>query len=119
VTTTGRDLYIVSPERTELFELLRKRLGDGDTAEVILDRRRGERGTPWEGTWEERRSGERRYYYDDAHLLRTIGVIRVSRDRLHTPPQVLDSPPFERRLRRRNRSGGRHRKGGGAPLRGS
>ena len=90
MTTTGRDLYIVSPERTELFELLRKRLGDGDTAEVILDRRRGERGTPWESTWEERRSGERRYYYDDAHLLRTIGVIRVSRDRLHTPPQVLD-----------------------------
>jgi hypothetical protein len=80
VTTTGRDLYIVSTERTELFELLSKRLGDGDAAEVILDRRRGERGTEWEGTWEERRGAQRRYY-DAAHLLRTIGVIRVSRDR--------------------------------------
>ena len=89
MTTTGRDLYIVSTERTELFELLRKRLGDGDTAEVILDRRRGERGTPREGTWEERRSGER-LYYDAAHLLRTIGVIRVSRVRLHASPKVLD-----------------------------
>src|SRR2546430_16915896 len=36
------------------------------------------------------------------------------------PPRLTrasESPLFERRLRRRNRSGGRHRKGGEAPLR--
>jgi len=81
VTRAARDLYIVSSERTELYELLKKRLGDGDTAEVILDRRQDERGKPWADTLEERRV-ERRYY-DESHLLRTIGVIRVSRDRRH------------------------------------
>ena len=90
MTTTGRDLYVVSTERTELFELLKTRLDDGAAVEVILDRRRGKRGTEWEGTWKERRSGERRYY-DDAHLLLTIGVIRVSRDRrrAHDAPRSL------------------------------
>ncbi len=81
MTRAARDLYIVSSERTELYELLKKRLGGSETAEVILDRRQDERGKPWADTLEERRV-ERRYY-DEARLLQTIGVIRVSRDRRH------------------------------------
>jgi hypothetical protein len=81
VTTDARDLYIVSTERVELYELLKRRLGADDTVEVILDRRRREHGTQREGAWEERRRAERRYYHA-AHLLRTIGVILVSRNRL-------------------------------------
>ena len=80
MTAASRDLYIVSTERTELYELLKKRLGASDTVEVILDRRRGERWPQGEGAWAERRSVERRYY-DEARLLQTIGVILITRDR--------------------------------------
>ena len=88
MTKATRDLYIVSTERTELYELLKKALGDGDTVEVILDRRRGERWARGEG-WAERRSVER-HYYDEGQLLRTIGVVLVSRDRRHAAPMVSD-----------------------------
>jgi hypothetical protein len=80
VTLGARDLYIVSTDRTELYELLRTRLADHDDTEVILDRRRGERRNQPGSTPDERRRIDRRYY-DQAHLLRTNGVILVSRDR--------------------------------------
>ena len=84
MTAASRDLYIVSAERTELYELLKRRLGLGETAEVILDRRQDERRTEQESPRDERRHAERRYY-DAAHLLRTIGVILVSGDRRGAP----------------------------------
>jgi hypothetical protein len=80
-----RDLYVVSTDRTELYELLSRGLADQDNAEVILDRRRGERGKPSGSTPDERRRAERSYY-DETQLLKTIGVILVPRDR--RPPRA-------------------------------
>jgi hypothetical protein len=79
VTLGERDLYVVSADRTELYELLLRRLADHDTVEVILDRRRTA-GRPQGGRSVQERRGDRPYY-DAAHLLKTIGVILVPRDR--------------------------------------
>ena len=75
-----RDLYVVSTDRSDLYELLKRGLAEHDTAEVILDRRRAERGEPSGSTPDERRRAGRSYY-DDAQLLKTIGVILVPGDR--------------------------------------
>jgi len=80
VTMVTRDLYIVSTERTELYELLKRGLADHDNVEVILDRRRGARAEPSASARDERRRAERSYY-DEAQLLRTVGVVLVPRDR--------------------------------------
>jgi hypothetical protein len=81
---TTRDLFIVSTDRTELYALLKRGLADRDNVEVILDRRRAARGEPSGSTREERRRAERSYY-DEAQLLKSIGVVLVPRDR--RPPR--------------------------------
>ena len=76
----SRDLYIVSTDRKELYELLRRQFAKNEHVEVILDRRRGEQQRPARGaTKAEKRRNERRLA-DEAHLLKTLGVILVSRD---------------------------------------
>ncbi|MBI2161032.1 MAG: hypothetical protein HYU25_11780 [Candidatus Rokubacteria bacterium] len=74
-----RDLYIVATDRKELYELLRKHFADNEHVEVIFDRRHGEQ-RPARATKAEKRRNERRLA-DEAHLLNTLGVILVSRDR--------------------------------------
>ena len=75
----SRDLYIVSTDRKELYELLRKQFANNEHVEVILDRRRGEQRSARGATKAEKRRNERRLA-DEAHLLHTLGVILVSRD---------------------------------------
>ena len=75
-----RDLYIVSTDRKELYELLRRQFANNEHVEVILDRRGGEQRPARGKTKAEKRRNERRLA-DEAHLLKTLGVILVSRDR--------------------------------------
>ena len=72
--TNRRDLLIVSTDRRDLYELLKKDLGD--RFEVIFDRRRGERRSLPSTTAKNRRHGERRSS-DESYLVKTVGVIRV------------------------------------------
>jgi len=88
--TNRRDLLIVSIDRRDIYELLKKDLGD--RFEVIFDRRRGERRSLLSTTGENRRHGERRSS-DESYLVKTVGVIRVpaerrvvGRPRRHVPP---------------------------------
>ena len=74
-----RDLYIVSTDRKKLYELLKKQFANNEHVEVILDRRRGAQRTGRGATKAEMRQNERRLA-DEAHLLKTLGVILVSRD---------------------------------------
>ena len=76
----ARDLYIVSTDRKELYELLRRQFANNEHVEVILDRRRRELRPRRGATKAEKRRNERRLA-DEAHLLKTLGVILVSRDR--------------------------------------
>jgi hypothetical protein len=77
--TTHRDLYIVATDRRNLYELLKKQFGDDPNVEVILDRRKSEQRGPPGATREARRRKERRHF-EQAHLLKTLGVILVSRE---------------------------------------
>ncbi len=74
-----RDLYIVSTDRKELYELLRKQFANNEHVEVILDRRRRELRPGRGAAKAEKRRNERRLA-DEAHLLKTLGVILVSRE---------------------------------------
>lgn len=76
--TRRRDVYIVSADREDLYELLKNRLGEDDNVEVVLDRRRGERRSQSRAMEEDRRRGDRRSYDERTYLLQRIGVIRVS-----------------------------------------
>lgn len=76
----GRNLYVVSTDRKDLYDLLKKQFANDENVEVILDRRKGEVRAVTSGTKAERRRTERRLA-DEAHLLKTLGVILVSRDR--------------------------------------
>jgi len=53
-------LYIVSRERSDLYDLLQRSFADVPWVRVILDRRFGERRAPRGATEEERRRSERR-----------------------------------------------------------
>ncbi len=79
--TKRRDVYIVSTDREDLYELLKKRLGEDDNVEVVFDRRRGERRSQSRATKGARRRGDRRSYDERYYLLKHIGVIRVSAGR--------------------------------------
>lgn len=79
MTTKRRDLYIVSTDRRDLYELFRKQFADDPNVEVILDRRKGERRAARGATPEERRRADRRQF-EQAHLLNTLGVVLVSRE---------------------------------------
>ncbi|MBI1962810.1 MAG: hypothetical protein HY616_06650 [Candidatus Rokubacteria bacterium] len=72
-----RDLYIVAADRKDLYKVLRKQFADNENVEVILDRRQGERRAAAGGTKREKRKSERRRA-EEAHLLRTLGVILVA-----------------------------------------
>ena len=75
----GRNLYVVSTDRKDLYDLLKKQFANDENVEVILNRRKGEVRKVTSGTKAERHSTERRLA-DEAHLLKTLGVIVVSRD---------------------------------------
>lgn len=55
-----RALYIVSRQNPQLYEYLKKRCERDEDAEVIVDRRVGERRRADRGHRAERRSGDRR-----------------------------------------------------------
>lgn len=74
-----RDLYIVATDRKDLFELLKRQFADNENVEVLLDRRKGQQRPASGPTAAERRRNERRLA-DEVHLLKTLGVILVSRD---------------------------------------
>jgi hypothetical protein len=77
--TKRRDLYIVATGRQSLYDLLKKQFGDDPNVEVIFDRRQSERRAASGPTPEERRRKDRRQF-ERAHLLKTLGVVLVSRD---------------------------------------
>lgn len=73
-----RDLYIVATDRKNLYDLLRKQFADTEHVEVIFDRRLGQQ-RPAKGTTKVGRSRNERRLADEAYLLKTLGVILVSR----------------------------------------
>jgi len=90
--TKPRHLYVVATDRRDLFESLRRQFADDPNVEVILDRREGARVAPRPATPAERRRADRRQM-EQSHLLRTLGVVLVSRDERGKPKR-------ERRTRR-------------------
>ena len=90
-----RDLYIVAADRKDLYTLLRKQFADNETVEVILDRRQGEKRA--EAASHARKS-ERRLE-QEAHLLRTLGVILVSARRREPEAAERTKKPVSRRGR--------------------
>ena len=87
-------IYCVVPEALadELFDKLVDYYKDDPNVEVILDRREGARVAPRPATPAERRRADRRQM-EQSHLLRTLGVVLVSRDERGKPKR-------ERRTRR-------------------
>ena len=77
--TKRRDLYIVATDRRDLYELLKKQFAGDPNVEVFLDRRKGERRATRMATPEERRRANRRQF-EQAHLLKTLGVVLVSHE---------------------------------------
>ncbi|MEK7701368.1 MAG: hypothetical protein AAB418_05110 [candidate division NC10 bacterium] len=75
-----RDLYIVATDRKDLYEILKRQFAGNDNVEVVLDRRRGQRRQATGASAAEKRRAERRLA-SEAHLLKTLGVVLVSRDR--------------------------------------
>lgn len=82
--TKRRDLYIVSTNRKDLYELLKKRLSGRDDVEIVLDRRAGERRTQSRTAKDDRRRGERRTHDERHYLLKSVGIIHVSAPRRAT-----------------------------------
>jgi hypothetical protein len=112
MTTKRRDLYIVSTDRRDLYELFRKQFDDDPNVEVIFDRRRGERRAARGATPEERRRADRRQF-EQAHLLTTLGVVLVSREhraeiaRAHEAPAPAKTtkPPGRAKAAKSSRPG--------------
>lgn len=82
--TERRDLYIISTNRKDLYELLKKRLRRRDDVEIVFDRRAGERRTQPRAAKDERRRDERRTHDERSYLLKHIGIIHVSAPRRPT-----------------------------------
>src|SRR3990172_1473474 len=74
-----RDLYIVAANRKDLYEQLRRQFAGNAGVEIILDRRKAERRRGG-GVANDPRRVDRRVR-DDAHLLKTLGVVLVSIER--------------------------------------
>src|SRR3972149_11914378 len=74
-----RDLYIVAANRKDLYEQLRRQFAGNAGVELILDRRKAERRRGG-GVANDPRRVDRRVR-DDAHLLKTLGVVLVSIER--------------------------------------
>ncbi len=79
----SRNLYVVSTDRKDLYDLLNRQFANDENVEVIFDRRKGEARAATGGTKAERRRNDRRLA-DEAHLLKILGVILVSRARNET-----------------------------------
>ena len=75
-----RDLYIVAANRKDLYEQLRRQFAGNASVEIILDRRKLERRRGGSGVANDQRRADRRVR-DDAHLLKTLGVVLVSIER--------------------------------------
>lgn len=74
-----RHLYIVATDRRDLYDLFRIQFADDPNVEVILDRRKGARRAARGATAGKRRRAERRQM-EQEHLLKTLGVVLVSRE---------------------------------------
>ena len=76
--TRSGDLCIVATHRKDLYHVLRKEFAHNENIKMILDRRHGERRAVRRATEEERRRNQRRVN-DDSYLLKTLGVVFVSK----------------------------------------
>lgn len=90
--TKRRDLYIVSTDRKDLYELLKKRFGNEEDIEVILDRRGGELRSPARAPKATPARGDRRACDERYHLLKNLGIIHVSAWRGEAAPPRRQTP---------------------------
>jgi hypothetical protein len=74
----GRELFIVSRDRPDLYRYLTQTFADADNVEVIWDRRTKERRGSPDSARAERRRGERRTRQALDAELRTVGYIFLS-----------------------------------------
>jgi hypothetical protein len=77
----GRELFIVSRDRPDLYRYLTQTFGDAENVEVIWDRRTRERrvGGPG-GATSERRQRERRVNVSVEEELKTVGYSFLALD---------------------------------------
>lgn len=79
--TVRGDLYVISTDRRDVYELLKKRLGERAGVEIVFDRRIGERRSQAPATKKDRRRVERRSADERYYLLKSVGIIHVSASR--------------------------------------
>ena len=76
----GRELFIVSRDRADLYRYLTQTFGDAENVEVIWDRRTGERRSRPSGATPERRQRERRVNVGVEEELKTVGYSFLALD---------------------------------------